>query len=152
MSRMELWMALMAGVSDTWSSTTSGLCLSSAVFTDAWNLQHHAGYDSEERQWGDSVLYSRWKETHWARHIPAYLGQRYSFLTKRFLITRSTWQKPEEKDVALSVKALMKPVLFFCLNRRRMKASWQDSMILWARYTRIPTEIGTEDVRGEQRK
>lgn len=42
MSRMELWTALIAGVNDTWSSTTSGLCLSSAVFTDAWNLLDEA--------------------------------------------------------------------------------------------------------------
>ena len=38
-------------------------------------------------------------------------------------MTRSTWQNPEQKAVALSVKALMKPDLFFCLNSRRMKAS-----------------------------
>ena len=55
-------------------------------------------------------------------------------------MTLSTWQKPEEKAVALSVKALMKPVLFFCLNRRKIKASWHDSMILWARYTKMPGE------------
>ena len=56
-------------------------------------------------------------------HLLIYLGHRKSFLTKRFLMTRSTRQKPKEKAVALSVKALMKPVLFFCLKSLRMKAS-----------------------------
>lgn len=39
MSRIDVWIASMAGVIDTWISTTSGLCFSKNEFTATWNLR-----------------------------------------------------------------------------------------------------------------
>ena len=48
-----------------------------------------------------------------------------------------TLQNPAEKETGEAEKALMNPSLFFCLYSRRMKLSWQESIILKQGYIYI---------------
>ena len=50
-----------------------------------------------------------------------------------------TLQNPAEKETGEAEKALMNPSLFFCLYSRRMKLSWQESIILKQGYIYMST-------------
>jgi len=47
---------------------------------------------------------------HFLLKVSLYLGQRYTFLRKRFLMTLSNWQNPLVNGSGASEKALMNPV------------------------------------------
>jgi len=67
---------------------------------------------------------------HFLLKVSLYLGQRYTFLRKRFLMTLSNWQNPLVNGSGASEKALMNPVLLSCLYSLRMNASVEESVTL----------------------